>query len=285
MKAAIYARVSTTNHGQDVTLQTRELQQFAAARGWEIAGEYVDAGVSGTKDSRPELNRLVADAHKRRFDVVCVWRFDRFARSVSHLLRALETFKALGIDFVSFSEQMDTSTPAGKMVFTVLGAVAELERSLIVERVRAGLRNARAKGKTLGRPRVAVDASRIAMLRASGQPWRAIAKTLGVSVGTVHAAVPARSKIPSEIAPRKRLIRRVGKSRGDAFNNQLFVEAESSHSLSLTHTSGRGVSYKAIMPRRSAPRWIQRRIGRKSIKQRRQKKSVGTVRTSKDLSI
>ena len=144
--------------------------------------------MSGTKDSRPELNRLIADAHKRRFDVVCVWRFDRFARSVSHLLRALETFKALGIDFVSFSEQMDTSTPAGKMVFTVLGAVAELERSLIVERVRAGLRNARAKGKTLGRPRVAVDASRIAVLRASGQPWRAIAKTLGVSVGTVHAA-------------------------------------------------------------------------------------------------
>jgi DNA invertase Pin-like site-specific DNA recombinase len=99
----------------------------------------------------------MSDAHKRRFDVVCVWRFDRFARSVSHLLRALETFKALGIDFISFSEQMDTSTPAGKMVFTVLGAVAELERSLIVERVRAGLRNARAKGKRLGRPRVAVD--------------------------------------------------------------------------------------------------------------------------------
>jgi DNA invertase Pin-like site-specific DNA recombinase len=201
MIAAIYARVSTTNHGQDVTLQTRELRQFAEARGWEIAGEYVDAGVSGTKDSRPELNRLIADAHKRRFDVVCVWRFDRFARSVSHLLRALETFKALGIDFVSFSEQMDTSTPAGKMVFTVLGAVAELERSLIVERVRAGLRNARAKGKTLGRPRVAVDASRITALRASGQPWRAIAKELGVSVGTVHAAVQARSKIPSEIVP------------------------------------------------------------------------------------
>jgi DNA invertase Pin-like site-specific DNA recombinase len=201
MRAAIYARISTTNHGQDVTLQTRELQQFAVARGWEIAGEYVDSGVSGTKDSRPELNRLIADAHKRRFDVVCVWRFDRFARSVSHLLRALETFKALGIDFVSFSEQMDTSTPAGKMVFTVLGAVAELERSLIVERVRAGLRNARARGKTLGRPRVAVDASRIATLRASGQPWRAIAKALGVSVGTVHAAVQTRSKIPSTIAP------------------------------------------------------------------------------------
>jgi DNA invertase Pin-like site-specific DNA recombinase len=103
-RVAIYARVSTTNHGQDVGLQTRELRQFAEARGWSVAGEYTDAGVSGAKDSRPELNRLMADAHKRRFDVVCVWRFDRFARSVSHLLRALETFKALGIDFVSFSE-------------------------------------------------------------------------------------------------------------------------------------------------------------------------------------
>ena len=125
-RVAIYARVSTTTHGQDVGLQTRELRQFAEARGWLVAGEYVDQGVSGAKDSRPELNRLMADAHKRRFDAVCVWRFDRFARSVSHLLRALETFKALGIDFVSYSEQMDTSTPAGKMVFTVLGAVAEL---------------------------------------------------------------------------------------------------------------------------------------------------------------
>jgi DNA invertase Pin-like site-specific DNA recombinase len=198
MRAAIYARVSTTNHGQDVTLQTREEQQFAQARGWEIAGEYVDSGVSGTKDSRPELNRLIADAHRRRFDVVCVWRFDRFARSVSHLLRALETFKALGIDFVSYSEQMDTSTPAGKMVFTVLGAVAELERSLIVERVRAGLRNARAKGKTLGRPRVAVDAARIATLRASGLSWPKIASELGVSVGTVFQAARSLSKIPTK---------------------------------------------------------------------------------------
>jgi DNA invertase Pin-like site-specific DNA recombinase len=185
-RVAIYARVSTLNHGQDVSLQTRDLQQFAAARSWMIAGEYIDAGVSGSKDSRPELNRLMADAHKRRFDVVCVWRFDRFARSVSHLLRALETFKALGIDFVSYSEQMDTRTPAGKMVFTVLGAVAELERSLIVERVRAGLRNARAKGKQLGRPRVSVDASKVSRLHLQGRSIREIANELGCSRGTVH---------------------------------------------------------------------------------------------------
>jgi DNA invertase Pin-like site-specific DNA recombinase len=185
-RVAIYARVSTVDHGQDVSMQTRELRQFAEARGWFVAGEYIDAGVSGAKGSRPELNRLMADAHKRRFDVVCVRRFDRFARSVSHLLRALETFKALGIDFVSYSEQMDTSTPAGKMVFTVLGAVAELERSLIVERVRAGLRNARAKGKRLGRPRVALDAVRIACLRAQGRSIREIADELGYSRSLVH---------------------------------------------------------------------------------------------------
>jgi DNA invertase Pin-like site-specific DNA recombinase len=175
-------------------VQTRELRQFAEARGWKFAGEYVDTGISGTKDSRPELNRLMADAHKRRFDVVCVWRFDRFARSVSHLLRALETFKALGVDFVSFSEQMDTSTPAGKMVFTVLGAVAELERSLIVERVRAGLRNARAKGKRLGRPRKSFDLSKVAALRSGGLGWRAVAKELGVGVGTLYRANQGRSK-------------------------------------------------------------------------------------------
>jgi DNA invertase Pin-like site-specific DNA recombinase len=133
-------------------MQLRELREYAARRGWDIAGEYVDTGISGAKDSRPELNRLMADAHQRRFDVVVVWKFDRFARSVAHLLRALETFKALGVEFISYSGQIDTTTPTGKMIFTVLGAVAELERSLIAERVRAGLRNARAKGRRLGRP-------------------------------------------------------------------------------------------------------------------------------------
>jgi DNA invertase Pin-like site-specific DNA recombinase len=140
----------------------------------------------------------MADAHKRRFDVVCVRRFDRFAGSVSHLVRALETFKALGVDFVSYSEQMDTSTPAGKMVFTVLGAVAELERSLTVERVRAGLRNARAKGKALGRPRVIVDAARIASLRASGCSWQNITVQLGISAGTAKRAFYSCPKTPQK---------------------------------------------------------------------------------------
>jgi len=194
MRAAIYARVSTIGQGQSPEMQVRELREYCERRGWQIAGEYVDAGISGAKDSRPELNRLMADAHRRRFDAVVVWKFDRFARSVSHLLRALETFNALGVGFVSLSEQMDTSTPTGKMVFTVLGAVAELERSLIAERVRAGLRNARAKGKRLGRPRVSLDASRVVRLRAQGCTIREIAEALGVSRSLVHKTLANRER-------------------------------------------------------------------------------------------
>ena len=188
-RVAIYARVSTANNGQDPTMQTRELHEYCIRRGWRVLGEYVDVGISGAKERRQELDRLMADAHRRRFDAVVVWKFDRFARSVSHLLRALETFKALGVEFVSLSEQVDTSTPTGKMVFTVLGAVAELERSLIAERVRAGLRNARAKGKRLGRPRVVVDAARIASLRAQGRSWAEISTQTGTSKGTAQRAL------------------------------------------------------------------------------------------------
>jgi DNA invertase Pin-like site-specific DNA recombinase len=188
MRVCIYARVSTANNGQDPTLQTRELREYIEHRGWQLAGEYVDVGISGSKEKRPALDRLMSDAHRRRFDVVVVWKFDRFARSVSHLLRALETFRALGIEFVSLSEQIDTSTPMGKMVFTILGSVAELERSMIVERVKAGLRNARAKGKRLGRPQVAVDATKIAALRKQGLSWAKIATALGVGEGTIYRA-------------------------------------------------------------------------------------------------
>jgi|SRR5579864_6790385 len=194
--AAIYARVSTVNAGQDPTLQTRELQEYCARRGWLVFDTYVDTGFSGKKDSRPQLNRMMQDAHERRFDVVVVWRFDRFARSVSHLLRALETFSSLGVEFVSLSEAVDTSTPMGKMIFTVLGAVAELERNLIVERVRAGLRHARAKGKKLGRPRKSIDAEQIKSMRNAGVSWRVIARKLGVSVGSVFAAAKNRPKEP-----------------------------------------------------------------------------------------
>lgn len=185
--AAVYARVSTLNNGQDSSMQTRELAEYCQRQGWQVFDLYVDNGVSGKKDSRPQLNRMMQDAHCRRFDVVVVWRFDRFARSVSHLLRALETFNALGIDFVSLCEQINTNTPTGKLIFTILGAVSEGERNLIAERVRAGLRNARAKGKTLGRPRKDVDIAQIERLRASGASWRTVARMLGLSVGTVHS--------------------------------------------------------------------------------------------------
>jgi DNA invertase Pin-like site-specific DNA recombinase len=193
-RVAIYARVSTVSNGQDPRMQTRELREYCERRGWQLAGEYVDAGISGAKEKRPELDRLMAEAHRRRFDAIVVWRFDRFARSVSHLLRALETFKALGVEFVSLSEQVDTSTPTGKMVFTVLGAVAELERSLIAERVRAGLRNAKAmrnakaKGKHLGRPRVDVDLVKIGSLRSEGRSWAAIATEMGIGEGRARRA-------------------------------------------------------------------------------------------------
>jgi DNA invertase Pin-like site-specific DNA recombinase len=186
MRAAIYGRVSTSNHGQDVQMQVRELREYCERRGFEIVSEYLDEGISGAKSSRPELDRLMAEAHLRRFDAVVVWKFDRFARSVSHLLRALETFQALGIEFVSLSEQLDTSTATGKMVFTVLGAVAELERSLIAERVRAGLRNAKAKGKRLGRRPVTTNPAEARALRAAGKSFSQIAAQLHISQGTAY---------------------------------------------------------------------------------------------------
>jgi DNA invertase Pin-like site-specific DNA recombinase len=197
LRVALYARVSTSNGQQDPEMQLRELREYAERRGWRIAGEYVDH-LTGSKDSRPSLNRLMTEAHQRRFDIVLVWRFDRFARSVSHLLRALETFQSLRIDFVSLSENVDTSTPTGKMVFTVLGAVAELERSLIVERVKAGIRNARAKGKRIGRPGSRVNPAAVLMLRSSGASIRAIATQLNSSVGSVARVLAENARSTQE---------------------------------------------------------------------------------------
>jgi DNA invertase Pin-like site-specific DNA recombinase len=186
-RVAIYGRVST-NSGQNPEMQIRELRDYCKNRGWKIHAEYIDRGISGATDSRPQLNRLMADAHRRRFDVVAVWDFSRFARSTSHLLRALETFSSLGIGFVSLREQIDTSTPTGKMVFTILGSVAELERSLIGERVRAGLRNAIAKGTRLGRPPLrelkSEEIRRLIKDRRSKMSFKALAGKYGVSTWT-----------------------------------------------------------------------------------------------------
>src|SRR5271166_2633666 len=184
LRAAIYARVSTTE--QSPELQLRDLRQYAEARGLSVT-EYVDTGFSGAKQNRPALDRLMDDSRKRRVDCILVWRFDRFARSTKHLLLALEEFRSLGVQFISFQENIDTTSPLGQALFTIVSAVAQLERDLIRERVRAGLRNARAKGKKFGRPSSGVDPSRIVALRASGASWRQIAEALGIGYGTVRA--------------------------------------------------------------------------------------------------
>lgn len=187
LRAALYARVSTINHNQDPELQMRELRQYAQARGWTVVGEFVDTGISGSVESRPQLNRLMDAARKRLFDIVACWRFDRFARSTKHLLLALDEFRSLGIQFVSYSENIDTTSPLGQAVFTIVAAVATLERDLIRERVRAGLRNAQAKGKRLGRPPVVVDARKVAALREQGMSWRAVARSLDSPMSTIYS--------------------------------------------------------------------------------------------------
>ncbi len=185
-RVALYARVSTKN-SQDPETQLLALREYAKARGLEVFAEYVDVGISGGKDSRPALNKLMDDAKRRRFDAVLVAWFDRFARSTRHLVLALEEFNALGVDFISLNESIDTSTPMGKMVFTVIAAVAELERSIIRERVIMGLQRAKAQGKRIGRPAARLDAGELQRLREEGLSYRAIAKRCGVSHPTVMA--------------------------------------------------------------------------------------------------
>ena len=199
-RVAIYARVSTSE--QSPELQLRDLRQYATARLLTVS-EYVDTGFSGAKQSRPALDRLMDDARKRRFDCVLVWRFDRFARSTKHLLLALEEFRSLGVQFISYQENIDTTSPLGQALFTIVSAVAQLERDLIRERVRAGLRNARANGKKFGRPRAHVDAVQVAALRAAGRSWSQVCQTLNLSKGTAQRAFyglpnhPRKSVAPS----------------------------------------------------------------------------------------
>jgi DNA invertase Pin-like site-specific DNA recombinase len=184
MRIALYARVSTKD--QSCELQLRDLRTYCGARGFEPAREYIDVGQSGAKESRPELNKLMEDARKRRFDAIVVWRFDRFARSTKHLLLALEEFRSLGVQFISYQENMDTSSPLGQALFTIVSAVAQLERDLIRERVSAGIRNARENGTRLGRPRRSVNQEELSRLRSEGASLRQIAKELGVGYGTVR---------------------------------------------------------------------------------------------------
>ena len=193
-RVAIYGRVST--EGQSVDMQVSELKEYVVRRGWMLLGEYLDEGVSGSTESRPALNRLMNDARRREFDILLVWKIDRFGRSLKHLVNSLAELESLGIAFVSFRDSLDLSSAAGRLMAQLLGAISEFERSLITERVRAGIRNAKNKGKRLGRPPLALDNGRIDRLRASGASLRAISQQLGVSLGSVHRALQERTNNP-----------------------------------------------------------------------------------------
>src|SRR5437867_29589 len=186
-RVAVYARVSTLL-GQSPEMQLVELREYAARRGWHVIGEYVDRA-SGIKESRPALNRLMTDARRRKFDMIAVWKIDRFGRSLKHLVNALAELEAVGVAFVSLRDNLDLSTPAGRLMFQIIAAMAEFERARVQERARAGLANAKKKGKKLGRPRVVVDVDRVAALRRSGASWQTISQKLSVGVGTLYKAM------------------------------------------------------------------------------------------------
>jgi DNA invertase Pin-like site-specific DNA recombinase len=187
-RVALYARVSTSNGQQDPEMQLRELREYAKHRELIIIDEYIDR-MTGSKDSRPALNRLMGDACQRRFDAVLVWKLDRFGRSLRHLVNAIAELEALGVAFISLRDNLDLTTPSGRLMFQIVGAMAEFERALIQERVKAGLRNARAKGKRLGRPPVFANASRIRSLRQQGRSWAQIVAATGISKGTAQRAL------------------------------------------------------------------------------------------------
>ena len=186
-RIAIYARVSTNE--QHPEMQLAEIREYASRRGWTVAGEYIDIGVSGSKESRPELNRMMKDAHARRFDAVVCWKLDRLGRSLKHLVTLIEDLAAYGVSFVSLRDNLDLSTPAGRLMMHVIAAMAEFERELIKERVTAGIQAARRRGVRIGRPRTYVSPDKVRELRESGTPWRRIAKTMGIGVGTACRAL------------------------------------------------------------------------------------------------
>jgi DNA invertase Pin-like site-specific DNA recombinase len=185
MKVALYTRVST--YEQSVDMQLSDLRRYCEQRDFDIYKEYSDEGVSGTKDRRPALDELMSDARKRRFGAVICWRFDRFARSTKHLITALEEFRHLGIDFISYQENIDTCSPLGKAIFTIVSAIAELERNIIVERVKAGLRRAREKGKRLGRPkRLDLNVEELQKMRERGLSFKKIGEKVKACPATIY---------------------------------------------------------------------------------------------------
>jgi len=188
MKVAIYARVSTINKGQDVDMQLNELRAYCQQKGWAIAHEYVDKGISGSKASRPQLNRLMEHASEHRFDAVLVWKLDRFGRSVRHLVNAIAELESSNVAFISLRDNIDLTTPVGRLMFNVIASMAQFERELIAERVKAGMANARSKGKQIGRPSLDIDSKQIASLKASGLSWNGVSDAIGASVSTCQRA-------------------------------------------------------------------------------------------------
>jgi len=186
-KVALYCRVSTSE--QSPEMQRDDLFEYIKRRNWQVYREYTDQGIFGTAESRPALNDLMADARKGKFDIVMVWRFDRFARSLSHLIDALNEFSRVGIDFISYTENIDTTTPSGRLVFSIIGAIAEFERCLIRERVKAGIDRAKRNGVKLGRPRKGFDYKRALKLREEGWSFKRIATEMSVSAATVFKAI------------------------------------------------------------------------------------------------
>jgi DNA invertase Pin-like site-specific DNA recombinase len=192
---ALYARVSTRGLGQDPEGQLIGLREYAQRRGWTIVGEYVDNGFSGARSAtRPALQQLWKDARQRKFDVVAVWKLDRFGRSLRDLVNSLDEFRALGIEFVSLTEAIDFGSSLGAVMFALIGAMAEFERNLIRERVSMGMARARKQGRDLGRPKVAVNPHYVAALRHDGLSWNEIATKLGVGRGTVCRAYESLSQ-------------------------------------------------------------------------------------------
>jgi DNA invertase Pin-like site-specific DNA recombinase len=187
VRVALYARCSTLDQKAD--LQLDALRQLAEQRGWTVVGEYVDLGVSGAKDRRPQLDEMLLQIRRGKITMVACWKLDRLARSLRHLIHMVDEFRTSNVDLVSVSDSIDTSTPSGRFALHVLGAVAELERELIRERCVAGIQAARRRGVHLGRPRLHFDVERAAELRASGMSFKEVAAILGVSVGKVHGAL------------------------------------------------------------------------------------------------
>ncbi len=188
-RCAIYGRVSTSDK-QNIEMQMTELREYAKSRGWEIY-EYTDIGVSGAKDSRPSLNRLMADVKARKIDIVLCWKLDRLSRSLKHLLMTLDEFNALSVGFVSLKDAIDLTTPTGKLLFTLVGAFAEFERSILKDRVKSGLAHARAKGVKLGRKPIAPAYLKriIDLHEREGLPIRKIADRVDLSHGAVFIAI------------------------------------------------------------------------------------------------